>query len=83
MLKSDYSNGLFRFTSTDTVTTSEGQNLTLWVTRDRGSYSSVTVKWEATIDGEEAKDDILYSTGDITFAAGEVQKVCQLSLQFL
>ena len=75
VLKSDYSNGLFGFGSTDSLTADEGDVLNLPVTRERGVSSGVTVTWEVTVQGESADEDFEYSAGELFFAANETQKV--------
>ena len=76
VLKSDFSNGVFGYLLTDSVTSIEGSVIHLTVTRDKGMHSNVRLSWEVTQEGKLASEDFEYSFGEILFKANETEKVC-------
>lgn len=71
VLKSDASNGVYGFNlSSVSITTIEGMELSLLVTRSEGLFGSVTVYWDARqlVDGIIASADFDPASGQITFS---------------
>ena len=76
VLKSDYSNGLFGFSSILPISSEEGNNVTILVTRGRGLSSEVTVSWAVSmVGGESAANDLKPTSGDITFTENQTEEV--------
>ena len=76
VLKSDYSNGLFGFSSILPISSEEGNNVTILVTRGRGLSSEVTVSWAVSmVGGESAANDFKPTSGDLTFTENQTQEV--------
>lgn len=73
VLKSDFSNGVFGFQpSIVTMTTNEGAELSLLITRTGGAFEGVSVSWEARQNGELADLDFAPSSGRVEFVEGQL-----------
>jgi len=77
-LKSDNANGLFGFKQRcEPEVVKENGSTTCYISRARGIDGEVTVFWQAgTGDLQSENDeDFVQSAGDVTFLAGETEKV--------
>ena len=78
-MKSDNANGLFEFTSSQSLSRmvfENSGNVTFDVQRTLGYRGEVTVNWEIFREnGSRAFDDFISSSGSLTFADGEREKV--------
>ena len=82
VLKSDSSNGVFALSPASlNFSTIEGENITVVMDRDVGTFGSVVVKLEVRhffngdILGEVAVDDFYPSSGEVTFTDGQTVEV--------
>ena len=78
-MKSDNANGLFEFTSSQSLSRMVFENtgnVTFEVQRTLGYRGEVTVNWEIFREnGSRAFDDFISPSGSLTFADGEREKV--------
>lgn len=81
VLKSDMSNGVFGFDpSVVTIATTEGQMLSLPITRSGGAFEGVSVFWEITQDGELANMDFDPPFGSVNFTEGQLVGLLELTV---
>ncbi len=72
VLKSDFSNGVFGFEpSIVALTTNEGAELSLLITRTGGAFEGVSISWEARQNGELANLDFDPSYGRVEFVESQ------------
>uniref|UniRef100_H2M3Y4 Adhesion G-protein coupled receptor V1 n=1 Tax=Oryzias latipes TaxID=8090 RepID=H2M3Y4_ORYLA len=83
ILPSDDPFGAFVFQSTP-ITVEEPESssveVTLPIVRNAGTIGTVTVKWQATVNGKLAEGDIKPTSGEVTFVPGETIKTFRVEI---